>query len=592
MRSPIGQHRVIGSMRIRTLRTKVDSCSVNEHLLVQPASLQRYCFDAFDEDKEYRAPLFASIPYRTCDEAGGVSLSGERARYPCGGFTLDIPFNNTFADVMRVAHGLRELQFVDNSVTRLVILEYFTYIPPLDAFASVKIFNEVTSGGTWYNDHQLRLFTVWTPDNTPQTIYDCFFYVFVLYYCFWFIHEFRRESRLFAKRPLRYFLKVWNIVELVNMLCFIIVGFIKLFWIVESRNMHLDFTSDEYPTDLEAMLYYYSMSVYINSINTLLTFLKLLKFLQMNDNFNLLTRTLNRCKSGIIGVLAVFVFIITAFALCGTTLFGAGLRDFLNLNWTFSSLLRMMVGDFDYDALREENRFIAGVFFSSYIVLGLFLYMNFLIAVISDAFTDVKQENTVQRIEEQVQRTLKDVAFSVRAATVLQRLQIIQQRKTVSKLLRSVLDDVLVPFRNKMLAKMRWRRIARHVFSRMKRRLTLTMIATEASSLDAHVDKVTLTYLQLQAMIPRHTFTLLGDVYLRNTWDELIWEHGVLNDRPEELQAREEIDRMQYCTATATQPVLDDLRAAQAEIISLLAAAADIRGIASSGMSKKQRGGR
>ena len=83
--------------------------------------------------------------------------------------------------------------------------------------------------------------------------------------------------------------------------------------------------------------------MYFNAVNTILTCLKILKFVRLNDQLNILTRTLRAAQHNIIGILTIFLIVLTAYALTGNLLFGNGLEEYKDFSTSFSTLLRLLL---------------------------------------------------------------------------------------------------------------------------------------------------------------------------------------------------------------------------------------------------------
>jgi hypothetical protein len=103
-----------------------------------------------------------------------------------------------------------------------------------------------------------------------------------------------------------------------------------------------------------------------------------------------LTRALARAQQDLIGLLVLFVTVLLAYSITANALFGSGLEEYRNLEVSFSSLMRMLLGDVDYYELRAENYVLAGIFFWSYMLVAVFLLLNFIIAVIGNSFDEEK----------------------------------------------------------------------------------------------------------------------------------------------------------------------------------------------------------
>jgi hypothetical protein len=197
--------------------------------------------------------------------------------------------------------------------------------------------------------------------------------------------------------------EIWNFIEFVNLCVFLIVFALQWAWWKQSEDVQAKLPfNNRYPGELENVLYLYLLQVYCNSLNTVLSFLKLLKFLRMNDLLNVLSRTMANCQKNIIGVLVLFLFVVMGYSITANTLFGAGLWSFKDISTSFSSLLRMLMGDFDYPGMRQENRYLSGVFFWSFEILGLFILLNFITAFIADGFDKATENQPKDLLKQQI----------------------------------------------------------------------------------------------------------------------------------------------------------------------------------------------
>lgn len=77
------------------------------------------------------------------------------------------------------------------------------------------------------------------------------------------------------------------------------------------------------------------------------------------------------------------------------------------------TLLRTILGDFDYGEIEAIDRILAPIFFLSFIVLVFFILLNMFLAIINDTYTDVKTELTVAPDEMQMQQYLKRGYFNL-----------------------------------------------------------------------------------------------------------------------------------------------------------------------------------
>ena len=444
---PTGFNLMMGAIRIRTQRMKKDSCTVNP--AVVPSSMPsvfQECYGAYSssqQDTGYDDNAYNKVPfwrYESCAHIGhGSDITGQMGTYDCGGYMFEVPFWRPMAPLDVAAIGSlppfpdqihervplyptlydyvyppmvqSDPPFIDNYATRMVAVELFTYNPTLNTILSIKLIAEVAGGGFWYTSSQFRVFSIWTSADTAKSIYDIFFFVFVLYYVYQLgldcARFYRRERKILA-----FFFDMWVIMELANLAILVTVGAFRIIYVQQCISANL-FVNDlvypqAYPVILDDILQTYMMQVYLNSVNTVLIFLKLLKFLRLNDRLNILTRTLSASQDSIVGVLIIFLLVVSAYAMTGYGLFGLGVWAFRSVDASFSTLLQMLVGVIDYESLKNENRVEAGFFFWSYQILVLFCLLNFLIGVLMEAFGEVSNLRPLLPLETVLAKTWED----------------------------------------------------------------------------------------------------------------------------------------------------------------------------------------
>lgn len=72
--------------------------------------------------------------------------------------------------------------------------------------------------------------------------------------------------------------------------------------------------------------------------------------------------------------------------------FGSHMYAFRNVTQSMYSLIRYLLGDFDAEELLAVNPFLAPILFGLFMVLSVFVVLNMFIAIISDAYTETKEE--------------------------------------------------------------------------------------------------------------------------------------------------------------------------------------------------------
>eukprot|EP00760_Papus_ankaliazontas_P030738 PhM_4_TR4995/c1_g6_i1/m.73172 len=551
----MGNNILLGAARFRTLRVTPSSCSINDYIIPEsmPSQAQE-CFGKWsggNEDIGQIRNRFNQVTrwaYMSCgDISGGAVTTGDFAFYHCGGFTFDVPFwvQDNSGKYVRLSQEQTELlytnpalgdpPFVDSVATRFVMVEWFMYSPQLDKFMGVKLFTEAAPGGMWRPNFQLRSFTVWTSKDIGKTVYDFIFFAFVLYYIYDFVGDIFRYRRLHGK-VLGYFFSVWNALELVNLSIFIIVFAFRWKWwdLCLNRDVKLDTIAyrQAYPGELDDIMTFYLQQVYFNSVNTILTFLKLLKFLRLNDRLNILTRTLSESQDSIIGVLFIFFLVVTAFAMTGHGLFGLGVWDFRSIDASYSTLMRMLLGDFDYEALKTENRVLAGMFFWAFIILGLFCLLNFLIGVLMEAFAKVSKTRTILPLDEVIVKSWADLRKLLSWNNITQSIQRRLRGHTMENLLTNALHDV--------------------------RDYRETRYPPDAVEF-VEVHHQMLYKRDVYDAISEETRVLLGDNMIEFLWDDIVYEWDQSKNADEAIEARQNVDSTMQGVREQIGPHLEKL---------------------------------
>lgn len=88
----------------------------------------------------------------------------------------------------------------------------------------------------------------------------------------------------------------------------------------------------------------------------------------------------------------MFFIVFFAFAQLGYLLFGSQVQAFSSFGTAVFSLLRLILGDFDFEELEAANRVLGPIYFLSYVFFVFFVLMNMFLAIINDTYAEVKSE--------------------------------------------------------------------------------------------------------------------------------------------------------------------------------------------------------
>jgi len=453
---PLGSTFRLGALRVRAIHVRGDTCGLNSNIFENTTSHPdlNLCYGDTGwgkEDKRSRCNLANPTNIRStlythqdCPIILGGASTASRGIYHCGGYIVDVPYNATCASVKKLFKTFSdpECPFVDHTRTRFIALEWFVYTSPLDTFQSVKAFIEIAPTGGWDVSYQVRSFIVWQTSQWVQTLFDSLVFCFVWYYLGFVTHRWRVDYEKTLK-IVHYLYDMWNVLEIVNMLTFLAVFGLRFTWMYKSYSakVHMPFPP-VYPQDLDAIQLLFLLQIYLNSLNMVISFMKLLCFLRMNNRMNILTRSMSACAESISGVLVLFAVISAAYAIAGYSVFGTRLESYRTVNSAMATLLMALIGRFDYDEMYNVNSAITPFFFWSFQIIVMFLLLNFITAILSMGFSQSSRGVALQPLNEVLLRQLESINKTLQYRNLKKVLELSIQGKSRRALLKKVVSGL------------------------------------------------------------------------------------------------------------------------------------------------------
>eukprot|EP01012_Entosiphon_sulcatum_P064839 TRINITY_DN936_c0_g1_i1.p1 TRINITY_DN936_c0_g1~~TRINITY_DN936_c0_g1_i1.p1 ORF type:complete len:820 (+),score=191.59 TRINITY_DN936_c0_g1_i1:53-2512(+) len=187
-----------------------------------------------------------------------------------------------------------------------------------------------------------------------------------------------------------YFQDTWNILDIINQGFFIAVFAIR--FDLRTTLMHQSYDVGDQFFLLYPLAWRYSLSNYLNSVNALLCFTKIFKYLRQFRSLSSLVLTLSNAKAELGYFVLIFFIIFMGFAMSFHMAFGDDIYDYRHWIDASLSLWRTLLGDFDYSTLQESNRALAPIFFISFHLLVFFVLANMFIAIINGAYEEASED--------------------------------------------------------------------------------------------------------------------------------------------------------------------------------------------------------
>eukprot|EP00759_Apiculatamorpha_spiralis_P037874 PhF_6_TR37503/c0_g1_i1/m.55385 len=433
-----GQNIVVGAIRLRIVNANNHSCVLHPKVYKNFPLISTPCYGDEVEDTPKHIPQWN----RTIEfvEDGGT-ITGQLDTYVRRGYVIDIPYTTSPKEATTLLGTAIDTLVRSNSL-RFLSLSVMTYNPNVDAFLLIEYYVEGSSTGAWFTSSVNRSFITFQFDES-QLVLESFFAAFLLFYILKFLVEFSISVK--NRNILAFLFDVWNFAEASNLTIFIVMYYYRIVWIVESQNISAVVPQDDnkYPQDLQRIGDLYFQQGTWNAVNTILTFLKLLKFVRLNDSLNILTRTLSAAMNSLVGLLGLFLFLVFGFAISGNTIFGANLFEYRNIDGAFSSLLRILVGDFSFSTMLAENNVMAYLYFWLYVFIAFIILLNLIVAVINDGFADVCLNRVTIPMDESLSKALKDVRYMFLPASFRRHFLLFLHRKTHASILMLIRTDLM-----------------------------------------------------------------------------------------------------------------------------------------------------
>ena len=110
------------------------------------------------------------------------------------------------------------------------------------------------------------------------------------------------------------------------------------------------------------------------------------KYLRLNQKISVLWSTIYFAFDQLLMFMVVFLIMLAGFGFAAIFVFGTKLGDFRDITNACSSLLRALLGEFDYTAMRWAAPSIAPIFFGLYIFIVVLVSLNLIIAIVVDGY--------------------------------------------------------------------------------------------------------------------------------------------------------------------------------------------------------------
>ncbi|SPP86303.1 polycystic kidney disease 2-like 2 protein [Drosophila guanche] len=378
---------LLGPPRLRQIRVSKDTCHVDTGF-TQNFNI---CYPAYSVEAEENSEWHKESRYHTMGDLGATPIMTLLAYYRSGGYTVDLTYDKQ--ENLQIINKLKTINWLDRG-SRLCLLEFNLFSDNKDIFQSVKLIAEIPpTGGVIPQAHlqTVKEYSFFTDLSLSMTVVYIFWYIMVFYYTIYEINEMYKSG--FKK----YYKSLLNILDNVVLVLSYIALVYNIWHTFRMKSILSKARAEESYQSIDYLCLSNLVYVDMMAVLAFLVWIKIFKFISFNKTLIQFTTTLRRCSKDLIGFSILFGIVFLAYAQLGLLLFGAEHPDFHNFVTAVLTMIRMILGDFQYNLIQQSNRVLGPIYFLTYIVLVFFILLNMFLAIIMQTYNAVKNEITQGR---------------------------------------------------------------------------------------------------------------------------------------------------------------------------------------------------
>ncbi|XP_007473716.1 polycystic kidney disease 2-like 2 protein isoform X2 [Monodelphis domestica] len=382
---------LLGVPQIRQLKVRNNTCIVYSKF----KSLMDECFDRYTIGNEDQSDFGrGEVPEWTYSRATSKSFQhrGLVGVYNDGGYRFTLPLSKT--DAKSKFSFLQANNWITRG-TRAVFIDFSVYNANVNLFCIIRLVAEFPATG--------GVLTSWTFNSVKLLRYVSYFDYFIasceIIFCIFIITFIIQEIKKIKEHKYAYFKSIWNLLELLLLVLSFLAISVNILRTSKATLLlgHLLGKNKEY-ADFYFLAFWQILYNDIIAINIFFAWIKIFKFISFNETMSQLSTTLSRCIKDIIAFAIMFFIIFFAYAQLGYLVFGSQVDDFSTFQNSVFTQFRIVLGDFNFANIEKANWVLGPAYFITFIFFVFFVLLNMFLAIINDAYSEVKADYSIGRM--------------------------------------------------------------------------------------------------------------------------------------------------------------------------------------------------
>ncbi|NXU75077.1 PK2L2 protein, partial [Oreotrochilus melanogaster] len=374
---------LLGVAQIRQLKVRNNSCFIHTYF----QNVLEECYSEYSHGAEDTSDFgLGNTPEWKYNP--GPSFSpwhwGSVGLYRSGGYIFTLPKSKQ--------KSVEKLIFLKHNEwltqgTRVIFIDFSTYNANVNLFCIVRLVAEFPATGgalTSSQFYSVKLLRYVTYRDyllaSCEITFCCFIVAFII-----------QEAIKIVKLKKEYFKNAWNWLEMLLLLASLLAIAFNIYRTVQVSLLMEELLSNNYVyPDFYFLAYWQVLYDNMIAVTIFFAWLKIFKYINLSKTMTQLSSTLSHCAKDIIGFATIFFIVFFAYAQLGYLVFGSHVEEFSTFQNCIFTQFRIVLGDFEFEAIETVNRILGPLYFITFVFFVFFLLLNMFLAIINDAYSEVK----------------------------------------------------------------------------------------------------------------------------------------------------------------------------------------------------------